>query len=355
MKRSPLWTKVATIAGRSSSTHNTQAWRIRVESDLEATLWARRQPSGRHAEREGAMLTNIKLRMIGLALIPFDLMLKFFGPRYTLFYWFFKITPPPMVAWVSGLRAVRASAHAARKVPAYREFLKSNGASPANAARLDLPLTDKENYIRPYPPEQRCLNGKLPLAGTAIDESSGSTGTPYNWIRSLEERRVSHTFISHFAKYCYWNMGWITINAFSMGAWTTGVNMGIALQHNSIVKNTGPDMDKIFDTLEYFGSSYRYLICGYPPFLKHMIDAAEERGFSLGEYRLMVLLGGEGNSEGLQDYLLTHFRRCTPAMALRTSRSGSPVRCPRASPFDARPDTSNVSGKPSSETTPSCR
>jgi hypothetical protein len=38
MKRSPLWTKIASIAGRSPSTHNTQAWRIRVESDLEATL-----------------------------------------------------------------------------------------------------------------------------------------------------------------------------------------------------------------------------------------------------------------------------------------------------------------------------
>jgi phenylacetate-CoA ligase len=39
-----------------------------------------------------------------------------------------------------------------------------------------------------------------------------------------------------------------------------------------------------------------------------MIDVAEERGFPLGEYRLMALLGGEGNSEGLRDYLLTHFR-----------------------------------------------
>jgi len=92
-----------------------------------------------------------------------------------------------------------------------------------------------------------------------------------------------------------------------MGAWATGVNMGIALQRNSMVKNTGPDMNKIFHTLDFFGPGYRYLVCGYPPFLKHMIDVAVERRFPLGKYRLMAVLGGEGNSEGLRDYLYQCF------------------------------------------------
>ena len=84
--------------------------------------------------------------------------------------------------------------------------------------------------------------------------------------------------------------------------------MGIALQRNSIVKNTGPDIGKIFNTLEFFGPKYRYLICGYPPFLKHIIDVARERQFPLEEYRPMALLGGEGNSEGLREYLLRCFK-----------------------------------------------
>ena len=86
------------------------------------------------------------------------------------------------------------------------------------------------------------------------------------------------------------------------------MNMGTALQMNSVVKNTGPDLDKIFGTLDYFGPGHKYLICGYPPFLKHMIDAARERNFPLERYRLMALLGGEGNSEGLRDYLYQYFR-----------------------------------------------
>ena len=31
--------------------------------------------------------------------------------------------------------------------------------------------------------------GVIPFHGTTIDESSGSTGTPYNWIRGEAERQ----------------------------------------------------------------------------------------------------------------------------------------------------------------------
>jgi phenylacetate-CoA ligase len=142
-----------------------------------------------------------------------------------------------------------------------------------------------------------------------IDESSGSTGTPYNWIRSLRERRHSHLFVSYFATYCFGAEPWITINAFSMGAWATGLNMGLALQRNSIVKNTGPDITKILHTLRFFGPRYPYLILGYPPFLKHLIDVAEAEGFPFKDYCLNALVGGEGMSEGLRDYLLRRFQK----------------------------------------------
>ena len=246
--------------------------------------------------------------IICLGLLPVDVVLRIMGPRYWLFFWFLASAPPSLVAWVGRLQAIRAGDHAARKVPAYQAFLKSHGVASADMDRLRLPPMDKGNYINVFRPEERCVNGVLPLTETAIDESSGSTGTPYNWIRSMKERHVSHLVISHFTRYCFGDEPWITINAFSMGAWATGVNMGIALQRNSTVKNTGPDMDKIFNTLQFFGTGYRYLVCGYPPFLKHLIDVARERRFPLEQYRLMALLGGEGNSEGLRDYLLRYFR-----------------------------------------------
>lgn len=253
-------------------------------------------------------MIRLRTRIAGIALRPVDIVLQIIGPSYTLFIWLFRIVPASTIAWLGKARAVRACDHAARKVPAYREFLRSRHVTSADRAQLCVPAIDKENYIKVFRFDQRCLDGRIPVRDVAIDESSGSTGTPHNWIRSLRERRTSHLFVSHFARYGFGAGPWITINAFSMGAWATGVNMGIALQRNSMVKNTGPDLNKIFGTLEYFGPEYRYLVCGYPPFLKHLIDAAHQRRFPLENYRLMALLGGEGNSEGLRDYLARYFQ-----------------------------------------------
>jgi phenylacetate-CoA ligase len=248
------------------------------------------------------------MSFIRVGLLPFDLLLHVLGPNYRLFSWFFATAPPAFVARLARLRAVRAADHAVRNVPAYRAFLQSHNVDSVSAVMtLDLPTTDKQCYIDVFPPGTRCVGGTIPLIGTATDELSGSTGTPYNWVRSLQERRASHQFVSHFARYGFGAEPWITINAFSMGAWATGVNMGIALQPNSMIKNTGPDLNKIFSTLEFFGPDYRYLVCGYPPFLKHVIDVAADRGFPLERYSLMALLGGEGNSEGLRDYLARFF------------------------------------------------
>ena len=49
------------------------------------------------------------------------------------------------------------------------------------------------------------------------------------------------------------------INAFSMGAWATGTNTGIALSKVAMVKSTGPDLEKIVDSIERFGAEYDYL------------------------------------------------------------------------------------------------
>ena len=52
---------------------------------------------------------------------------------------------------------------------------------------------------------------------------------------------------------------------------------------------------------------YRFLISGYPPFLKHLIDEGERRGFPWADYEIHGLVGGEGMTEGLRDILLQRF------------------------------------------------
>jgi phenylacetate-CoA ligase len=235
-------------------------------------------------------------------LIPRNLILRLACTSFDAFYWTYKILPPGYLEWAGRVRARAAALHAAKDVPAYASFLQLERYRQGH-----FPETDKDNYIRAFTTEERCVHGVLPDKNIMIDESSGSTGIPYNWIRTQNERKESQLAVSYFATYCFGKERWITINAFSMGAWATGLNMGIALQKNSIVKNTGPDIQKILHTLSFFGPQYPYLIAGYPPFLKHLLDEARNRNFPLESYRLNGLVGGEGMSEGLRDYLLQSF------------------------------------------------
>ena len=52
----------------------------------------------------------------------------------------------------------------------------------------------------------------------------------------------------------------------------------IAMAKIAMVKNTGPDLDKIVDTIEHFGPGYTYLVAAYPPFLKDLRDRLDAEG-----------------------------------------------------------------------------
>jgi phenylacetate-CoA ligase len=244
-------------------------------------------------------------------LFPLDVTFKTIGLRYGWLKALFDNAPPGPLAMTGRLRAERAAWRAVRRVPAYRAYLLAQGVLvdrlvPAGILEK-LPETDKRSYIDPYPMAERCLDGRIRFVGTTIDESSGSTGTPYNWIRSEAERHIAHRNISFFARYCFGSDPIVTINAFSMGAWATGFNMTLALNHNGIVKSTGPDIGKILSTMRFLGPTYRYLILGYPPFVKHLLDEGEAGGMPWNAYRMQAMVGGEGMTEELRDYLLQRF------------------------------------------------
>jgi phenylacetate-CoA ligase len=238
-----------------------------------------------------------------------EIVLRVLARRFGTMRWTLERTSPSVSSALSEARALRTARDAARRVPAYRDHLERQGIDPAHIRSLDeLPETDKASYIDPNPLPSRCLDGRLPLIGSTIDESSGSTGTPYNWVRSAAERDHVRRMISFFARYSFGDEALIVLNAFSMGAWATGLTTAIALERNGLVKATGPHVDKILGTMRELGTDHRYLIVGYPPFLKLLLDEGDAQGFDWSAYTMHALLGGEGNSEGLRDYLLRRFR-----------------------------------------------
>lgn len=248
----------------------------------------------------------------GLWLLPLDLVFRTVGLRYRWLRALFGRVPPPILAGLGRLRAERAAWRATRQVPAYRRFLEGTDVQSDPLVPLGilgrLPETDKSSYVDRFDLLERCVGGDVPFAGTTIDESSGSTGRPYDWIRGSRERAVAHRNIGFFARYAFGPEPLITINAFSMGAWAAGFNMTLGMMRHGIVKSTGPDLDKIISTLGRLGPRHRYLISGYPPFLKHLLDEGDRLGFPWDDYRMHALVGGEGMTEELRDVLLTRFR-----------------------------------------------
>jgi phenylacetate-coenzyme A ligase PaaK-like adenylate-forming protein len=212
----------------------------------------------------------------------------------------------PVLASIGIMRARAVYLKAKDRCPAYRRFLEANGYKQRGGWKLSsLPVTTKENYVKKYTIEARCYDGRIPASGVVIDESSGSSGVPNNWVRSVEEREDVKRILQLNYQLIYRDSGCILLNCFALGPWATGMNVSMSLVDVGILKSIGPEQKKLENTLEIFGSDYRYLVFGYPPFIKSFVDSTQ---LELSKYRMDLIVGGEGISESLRTYLLNYFQ-----------------------------------------------
>ena len=208
-------------------------------------------------------------------------------------------------------RLYRTLDSAKKKVPAYSAFYKAHESKDPKIDKGGLNLTgiypmDKQNYIKKYSTSSRCWYGEIPRSGILVDESSGSSGTPTSWVRGADERRAIRQLIQVNFRQLERNRQIFVLNAFAMGAWATGMASTIALLEKYMVKSTGPDQVKIIETMLEFGNKYDYIILGYPPFLR---DLVEIKGFNFKQYKITAIYGGEAMSESMRKYLEKSFIR----------------------------------------------
>jgi phenylacetate-CoA ligase len=210
-------------------------------------------------------------------------------------------------AWANFYRAYE-------RVPAYRDYIDKLGGRPEiELDHLVLPIlssipeTDKDSYVKAYAQEERLQGGRLPAHGVMVDESSGSSGVPTSWVRGYTERQITkHMMQLTFERLSGSGDPVFILNAFALGAWATGMNVAISLTDTTILKSTGPNLDKIIGTLKEFGPRFRYCVMGYPPFLKTLAD---DPRLDWSRYHIDAGFGGEGVSESLRDYLQLKFKR----------------------------------------------
>ena len=213
----------------------------------------------------------------------------------------------PLLERLGRRRALDVYRIARQRCPAYRRFLQEQGAPPiSRTGQLSLiPETTKENFVKKFSIEERCLDGRIPSRGVVIDESSGSSGVPNNWVRGSAERSSVRRLLRHGFALTFPGEDLFMLNCFALGPWATGMNLSMSLADTVVLKSIGPDKAKLENTLKTFGPRYRYVISGYPPFIKDWLDT---RTLDLRPYSLHLIVGGEGISEGLRDSFLKTFK-----------------------------------------------
>ena len=205
---------------------------------------------------------------------------------------------------------------AARRVPAYKDFLKKNHIDHGKIRTFKdfqlVPPVNKKNYLRQYPLHNLAWNGTLntPLVWTA---TSGSTGQPFYFPRNhlLDEQYA--TIIESFLENGSYggDRSTLVIVGFSMGVWIGGLitycAYEIAARRNDrpiSIFTPGINKKEIYNALRQLAPHFsQTILVGYAPFVKDILDGAKAEGINLKKLHLRLQFAAEAFTENFRDYL----------------------------------------------------
>lgn len=222
-------------------------------------------------------------------------------------------------AWmrVGKKRALALFLEAARRVPAYKDWLKKHSIPAARIKTWhdwqQVPMVTKQNYLRQYPLKSLCWDGTLkrPLVFTA---TSGSTGEPFyfprerqilDWQYSL----ILESFLRQSTRgtngpilviICFgmgvWIGGLMTYHAFALAAERAGLPVSII--------TPGINKKEIWQALRELAPQFaETILVGYPPFLKDIVDEAKSERVALKRLPLRFVFAAEAITERFRHYL----------------------------------------------------
>ena len=197
----------------------------------------------------------------------------------------------------------------ATNVPAYQSFLHEQGVEPTSIQTFadfqQLPLTTKQNYLQHYSLAQLCRNGQLERCDM-IAVSSGSTGQPSFWSRSLaDEFQVATRFEQIFHdSFQADTKRTLAVVCFALGTWVGGMYTANCCRHLACkgypitVITPGNNKTEIFRVVQALAPAFEQVVLlGYPPFLKDVIDSGMAQGIPWQTYNIKLVMAGEVFSE----------------------------------------------------------
>jgi phenylacetate-CoA ligase len=204
-----------------------------------------------------------------------------------------------------------------RSVSAYKKFLSEQNISTEAIKKYssfcNLPSVTKKNYLRAYPWKELCKNNALTNASLVMTSTSGSTGDPFYFPRTKMidmQAAVYHQMFLQSSAIKKKN-SILVIDCFGMGVWIGGLITYQAFKHIGeqgqplTIITPGINKREIFQALRTIGRTYDTIIlCGYPPFIKDVIDDAEEAGVIWSDYSLKIIFAAESFSETFREYIV---------------------------------------------------
>jgi phenylacetate-CoA ligase len=196
-----------------------------------------------------------------------------------------------------------------REVPAYPEFLRAAGCDPQAIQTPDdlasVPAATKESYHRRHALAALCRHGDL-SACDMLAVSSGSTGEPAVWPRFVSDEvgtafRFEQVFRDAFRAH---ERRTLAVVCFALGSWVGGMYTTACLRHVAAkgypltLVTPGNQKAEILRVLRALGPSFEQIVlCGYPPFLKDVIDSGRADGFDWHAQPVKLVMAGEVFSE----------------------------------------------------------
>lgn len=207
----------------------------------------------------------------------------------------------------------------AERVPAYKDFLAQHKVDHTTVRTIEdfqqqVPLVDKDNYLRAYPRNMLCWDGEFKEQRWVISTTSGSTGVPYYFPRQELQDRFYALSAELYLRENFQidQKSTLYIVGFPMGAWIGGVFTYQVLQmlarergYNLSIITPGIDKKAIIEAVRQLGKDFDQVIIGsYAPFLKDILDDGEHQGMNWKDYNLGFVFSAEIFSEEFRDYVI---------------------------------------------------
>jgi phenylacetate-CoA ligase len=143
--------------------------------------------------------------------------------------------------------------------------------------------------------------------------TSGSTGQPFYFPRGQAldwQSSINHEMFLRTSGLSR-EKSTLVIVGFGMGVWIGGLityrafSLAASRGWPVTILTTGANKKEILDAVKNIGTKFdQIILCGYPPFIKDVIDAGVEEGVKWWKCDIRIVFAAESFSEEFRDYMI---------------------------------------------------